>query len=212
MIISIWLKSETTDKVVELATQCMDLTCALKKVWGNTTLNFTTQDILMKVLMTVKMTHTVKLPACSSAMIHTALHRLTSYWIINKFIATFDDYFILCEESRSCTSEVFIPIDCTDTSTSQLTTSSMPITVLLQDTVCQLFSENTIVFEDSQQRIFDHTEVTGYPMHKRLLIQLCMYTHRILRILKISMNSVAVWRLMKSLSCLDQSKKQMTPI
>ena len=41
----------------------MELTCALKKVRGNTTLNFTKQDILMKVLMTTKMTHTVKLPA-----------------------------------------------------------------------------------------------------------------------------------------------------
>ena len=62
------------------------------------------------------------------------------------------------------TSEIFIPIDCTDTSTSQLTTSSMPVPVLLQDTVCQLFSENAIVFEDSQQRIFDHTEVTSYTL------------------------------------------------
>ena len=105
-------------------------------------------------------------------MIHTALHRLTSYLIINKFLASFD-------ESRNCTSEIFIPIDCTDTSTSQLTTSSMPITILLEDTVCQLLSGNATVFEDCQQRIFDHTEVTGYPIHKRLLIQLCMYTQDI---------------------------------
>ena len=104
----------------------------------------------------------------SSAMIHTALHILALYSIINKPLASSDDYYTLAigEESRSCASEIFIPIDCTDTSTSQLTTSSMPITVLLEDTVCQLFSENALVFEDSQQRIFDYTEVTGYPIHK----------------------------------------------
>ena len=72
----------------------------------------------------------------------------------------------LTKTVRSCESEVFIPIDCTDTVTSQLTTSSKPITVLLEDTVCQLFSENAIVFEDSQQRIFDHTEVTDYHIPK----------------------------------------------
>ena len=81
-----------------------------------------------------------------------------------------DDYCTLGEEIRNCASEVFIPIDCTDTATSQLITSSMPITVLLEDTMCQLFSENAIVFEDSQQRIFDHTEVTDYHIPEWLLI------------------------------------------
>ena len=97
----------------------------------------------------------------SLAIMHTALHRLRQHYsVINKFIGSFDDYCTLGEESRSCASEVFTPIECTDTSTSQLTTSSMPVTVLLEDTLYRLFSENAIVFEDSQQRISDHTEVT----------------------------------------------------
>ena len=103
----------------------------------------------------------------SCTIIRTALHRLRQHYsVINDLLASFDDYCTLDEESRSYASEIFIPIDCTDTSTSQLTTSSMPITVLLEDTVCQLLSENAVVFEDSQQKIFDHTEVaitTAYP-------------------------------------------------
>ena len=103
--------------------------------------------------------------------VYTTLHsyRLSPFLISNALqLASFDDeYCTLGEESKSCTSEVSNPVDCSDTSTSQLTTSSVPITVLLEDTVYRLFSENTVVFEDCQQTVSHHTEVhTLSCMHK----------------------------------------------
>ena len=95
------------------------------------------------------------------AIMHTGLYtsyRLRHFSVSDKFLASFnEEYCTVGEESRSCSSEGFTPIDCSDTSTSQLTT--MPITVLLEDTVYRLFSLNTVVIEDSQQRISHHAEV-----------------------------------------------------
>ena len=61
MLISILLKSGTTDKLV---IQCLDMTLILKKIRGNkkSIIIITTQNILMKVLMATKMTCTLKLP------------------------------------------------------------------------------------------------------------------------------------------------------
>ena len=105
-------------------------------------------------------THCKIITSCPAIM-RTGLHtsyRLRHFSVSNKFLASFDEeYCTLGVESRSCSSEGFTPIDCSDTSTSQLTT--MPITVLLEDTVHQLFSLNTVVIEDSQQRISHHAEV-----------------------------------------------------
>ena len=96
-------------------------------------------------------------PAIMRTGLYTS-YRLRPFSISNKFLASFnEEYCTLGEESRSCSSEGFTPIDCSDTSTSQLTT--MPITVLLEDTVHQLFSQNTVVIEDSQWSISHHAEV-----------------------------------------------------
>ena len=96
-------------------------------------------------------------PAIMRTGLYTS-YRLRPFSISDKFLASFnEEYCTLGEESRSCSSEGFTPIDCSDTSTSQLTT--MPITVLLEDTVYRLFSQNTVVFEDSQSRLCHHTEV-----------------------------------------------------
>ena len=109
-------------------------------------------------------THYKTITSCPAIMctgLHTT-YRLRHFSVSNKFLASFDEeYCTLGEESRSCSSEGFTPIDCSDTSTSQLTT--MPITVLLEDTVYRLFSPNTVVFEDYQQRI-SHTEVAIYTL------------------------------------------------
>ena len=139
-------------------------------------------------------------------MLHTTLYsyRLSPFSISNTLqLASFDDeYCTLGEESKSCASEVFNPVDCTDVSTSQLTTSSMPITVLLEDTVYRLFSENTVVFEDCQQTVSHHTEVHTLsciykcPVYSNdyyyIICMYLLYIHRILRILRISSNSLAV--------------------
>ena len=105
-------------------------------------------------------THCKIITSCPAIMptgLHTS-YRLRPFSISNKFLASFDEeYCTLGEESRSYSSEGFTPIDCSDTSTSQLTT--MPITILLEDTVYRLFSQNTVVFEDSQSRLCHHTEV-----------------------------------------------------
>ena len=96
-------------------------------------------------------------PAIMRTGLYTS-YRLRPFCISNKFLASFNEgYCTLGEESRSCSSEGFTPIHCSDTSTSELTT--IPITVLLEDTVYRLFSQNTVVFEDSQSRLCHHTEV-----------------------------------------------------
>ena len=105
-------------------------------------------------------THFKIITSCSAIM-RTGLHtsyRLGHFSVSDKFLASFDEeYCTLGEESRSCSSEGFTPIDCSDTSTSHLTT--MPITVLLEDTVHRLFSLNTVVIEDSQWSISHHAKV-----------------------------------------------------
>ena len=133
----------------------------------------------MKVLLTRKLTHTAKLspaalPLCACTGLHTT-YRLRHFSVSNKFLASFDDeYCTLGEESRSCSSEGFTPIDCSDTSTSQLTT--MSITVLLEDTMYRLFSQNTVVFENSQRK--SHTEVHTLFCTNFLCIQMiAIYVH-----------------------------------
>ena len=122
-------------------------------------------------------THCKTITSCPAIMctgLHTT-YRLRHFSVSNKFLASFDEeYCTLGEESRSCSSEGFTPIDCSDTSTSQLTT--MPITVLLEDTMYRLFSQHMVVFEDSQRRISHHTEVhTLSCSYKFQMIAICTY-------------------------------------